>query len=270
MPMSLWNGLGSAVETGRPLAELSSMHTGGAARWFCAPEDPERLGELEARCGDCGVDMKFLGGATNIIIASDVVDAMVVRIHTPSMASLRFEGDRVTAGAGVRMERLVSECAAHGLAGIEFMAGVPGTVGGAAAAGASTRGGAFKDVVTNVERVGPAIVACALRLSQDEPDRVHARVQQERDRRKATQPYGMRSAGCVFRNPPGDSAGRLIERAGLKGTRVGGAEVSGMHANFIVNTGGAAGKDMLELIDLVRKTVADSTGVELELEVEIW
>lgn len=270
MPMSLWNGLDSAVEADRPLAELTSMHTGGAARWFCAPEDPERLGELVARCEDRGIDMKFLGGATNIIVASDVVDAMVVRIHAPAMASLEFESDRVTAGAGVRMERLVSECAARGLSGIEFMAGVPGTVGGAAGAGASTRGGAFRDLMTNVERVGPAITGCTLRLSPDEADGVRSRVQRERDHRKATQPYGMRSAGCVFRNPAGESAGRLIDRAGLKGTRVGGAEVSGVHANFIVNSGRAAGKDILELIELIRKTVMDSTGVELELEVEIW
>jgi UDP-N-acetylmuramate dehydrogenase len=268
--MSLWNGLGSAVEKDRPLAELTSMHAGGAARWFCAPEDPERLRELVARCEDRGVDMKLLGGATNVIIASDVVDAMVVRIHTPAMASLEFEGDRVTAGAGVRMERLVSECASRGLSGVEFMAGVPGTVGGAAASGASTRGGRFSDVVTDTERVGPAIIGCVLKLSQDDPDQVRARIQQERDHRKATQPYGMRSAGCVFRNPPGDSAGRLIDRAGLKGTRVGGAEVSGVHGNFIVNTGSAAGRDILELVELVRKTVMDSTGVQLELEVEIW
>jgi UDP-N-acetylmuramate dehydrogenase len=274
------------VETNRSLSDLTSMHTGGVARYFCAPEDPDGLGAVMGRCLDDGMEMRFLGGATNVIVVSDVVDAMVVRIHSPAMASLEFEGDTVTAGAGLRMERLVSECAGRGLGGLEFMAGVPGTVGGAVASRASTRGGSFPDVVAGLETVGAgagpewtegaalpggrAVTRCSLHLEPGDPAEIQARLRDEKDYRRSTQPYGVKSAGCVFRNPPGDSAGRLIDEAGLKGTRVGGAEVSEMHANYIVNSGSAKGSDVAELIELMRKSVMDSAGVELELEVELW
>ena len=282
----MWNGLSGEIETDRSLSELTSMRTGGAAKYFCAPGNPAVLGDVLDRCREHGIEVRFMGGATNVVVTSASVDAMVVRIHTPAMTSIGCEGEKATVGAGCRMERLTAECAERGLSGLEFMASVPGTVGGAVASGASTRGGRFCDMVCAIETVGPgsgpawndgaeipdgrAVTKCVLRLKTDDPGKIHRRMKKEKEYRRSTQPYGVASAGCIFRNPPGDSAGRLIEQAGLKGRRVGDAEVSEIHGNYIVNTGCAGGRDIRELVDIIRESVAEASGVKLELEVDIW
>lgn len=284
--MSLWNGLSEVIEADRSLSELTSMRTGGAAKYFCEPKDPAALEEVLDRCREHGIEVRFMGGATNVVVTSASVDAMVVRIHAPAMTSIGRETEKVTVGAGRRMERLTAECAEWGLTGLEFMASVPGTVGGAIASGASTRGGRFRDMVCAIETVGPgsgpawndgaeipdgrAVTKCVLKLSTDDPGNIRLRMKEEKEYRRSTQPHGVASAGCIFRNPPGDLAGRLIEQAGLKGRRVGDAEVSEIHGNYIVNTGSASGRDIRELVDIVRESVAEASGVKLEMEVDVW
>lgn len=285
--MKLWSDLTSNVECESPVAGRTTFRAGGVARFFCCPGSVRDLATIMRRCTENGIRVKFLGGGSNVIITSDRVDAMVVWIHAPFMTSLDFKGEEVVAGAGISMQNLVSECARRALSGIEFMVGVCGTVGGAVGSDASTRNGRFLDAVREVEAVGPdgtlegcpaeeipnrdrAVVNCRLRLERGNPAEIRERIEAAADYRRRTQPQGVFSAGCVFRNPPGDSAGRLIEEAGLKGLSVGGAEVSAVHANFIVNAASARGPDVLDLIDRVREAVMSRFGIMLELEADIW
>lgn len=285
--MKLWNDLNGPVEHEKSLADLTTFRTGGTARYFFHPQDISDLAAAVKICAGEGIEVRFLGGGSNVIVASDTVDAMVIWIHAPFMTSLEFKGEDVIAGAGVSTQHLVRESAGRGLMGLEFMVGVPGTVGGAVGSGASTRRGRFLDAVREAEVIradgelelydtenilenGYAVVSCRFKLKTGDPSDIQERMKTEMDYRKETQPPGVLSAGCLFRNPPGDSAGRLIEEAGLKGLRVGDVEVSGVHANFAVNGGSGCGSDVRGLVDRVREGVMLKFGVELELEVDIW
>ena len=285
--MKLWNGLSSTVERDSLLADRTTFRMGGVARYFCCPVSAEDLEKIMRRCAENDIPVKFLGGGSNVIIASEKIDAMVIWIHAPFMTSVEFNGEGASVGAGLSMQRLVAESIRRGLTGLEFMVGVHGTVGGAVGSDASTRGGRFLDVVRHLETVGPegtlvkrdmadhtgrdyAVIGCTMALRPDDPGMIRERININTTYRKETQPQGVLSAGCVFRNPPGDSAGRLIDEAGLKGLRVGGAEVSDVHANFIVNTDSARGGDALNLINHVREVVLSKFGITLELEVDIW
>ncbi len=231
--MKLWNGLTSTVECDSPLADRTTFRTGGVARYFCCPSSAEDLGTIMRRCAENNIPVKFLGGGSNVIIASERIDTMVIWIHAPFMTSVEFKGEEVYAGAGLGMRRLVAESVRRGLSGLEFMVGVHGTVGGAAVSDASTRSGRFLDAVRHLDTIGRggtlnrqdgsspaggghAVIGCAMKLKSDDPEMIRERINIETAHRKQTQPQGVPSAGCAFRNPPGDSAGRIIERAGLK------------------------------------------------------
>ncbi len=285
--MKLWSDLHSPVECDSPLADRTTFRMGGVARYFCCPASVDDLGLIMRRCVENNIPVKFLGGGSNLLITSEKVDAMVIWIHAPFMTSIEFDGEKVSVGAGVSMRRLVAESVRRGLTGLEFMVGVHGTAGGAVGSNASTRSGRFFDLVRRVETVGPqgtfeeksekdipdsdyAVTGCTLELRADNPEMIRERINIETTYRRESQPQGGVSAGCAFRNPPGDSAGRLIEEAGLKGLRIGGAEVSETHANFIVNTNAASGGDVLNLINRIREVVLAKFGITLELEVDIW
>jgi UDP-N-acetylmuramate dehydrogenase len=260
---------------------------GGVARYFCCPASVDDMGLILRRCAENNIPVKFLGGGSNLLITSEKVDAMVIWIHAPFMTSIEFDGERVSVGAGVSVRRLVAESVRRGLTGLEFMVGVHGTAGGAVGSDASTRSGRFLDLVQRVDTVGPqgtlevkskedisevscAVTGCALELKTDDPGMIRERINIETTYRRESQPQGVSSAGCAFRNPPGDSAGRLIEEAELKGLRIGGAKVSETHANFIVNMDSASGGDVLNLINRIREAVLAKFGITLELEVDIW
>lgn len=282
--MNLWNGLKTEVRENESLAGLTSFGSGATAKYLLRPESVEDMTEALKICACSGISVKILAGGTNVIIASGVVEAMVILIRGSFLTSVEYDGAEVTSGAGVPMGRLISETADHGLTGFEFMAGVPGTVGGAAAGGAGTKGGKFLDAVCAMQtidnsgatswaepgRADGIILACRLTLRPDSPEGIRGRIDENLAYRRSTQPKGVSTAGCLFRNPEGDSAGRLIEEAGLKGLRVGGAEVSGVHANFLVNCGSAVGSDVLRIIERIREEVRLRTGVDLELEADVW
>jgi UDP-N-acetylmuramate dehydrogenase len=204
-------------------------------------------------------------------------------------------GNRARVAAGFPVPRLVQRLQKAGLAGLEFAEGIPGSVGGAVRMNAGWHEGEFgprvRSLITVTRRgeieeidcgegffayrkspgLGDRVVAEAtLELTPDDPARIAERMRGFRDHRVQTQPTGERNAGCMFKNPPGDHAGRLIDQSGLKGTRLGGAEVSSIHANFFVNRGGATAADVLALIDKVRDEVRSRTGVDLESEVVTW
>src|SRR5581483_2828101 len=201
---------------------------------------------------------------------------------------------RLQAGGGVKLGHLISTAVREGLAGLETLVGIPGTVGGALHGNAGSRGGDIGQwtcratlMTTKGEIVERSreelvfayressldelvILAGEFQLEPDDPEELTKRMQKQWIVKKAAQPLGHQSAGCIFKNPRGMSAGMLIDQAGLKGTRVGGAEVSDRHANFIVAEPGATTQDVLRLIELVRSRVVDRLGVELELEIEVW
>jgi UDP-N-acetylmuramate dehydrogenase len=275
-----------------PLAPLSTLRVGGAAdRLIAVQSRNELLGALrlarEARC-----PWFVLGNGSDLVVADAGIRGLVIRNRARSVT---VDAPRLTADAGAPMALLVRTATAGGLAGLEFGTSIPGTLGGAVWANAGAHGAEMRDVVATVEtwdprddssatlagddcafayresrfKHGPEVVISAtLALGSDNPAAIAARVAANQVQRVATQPLAEQNAGSVFRNPPGDHAGRLIDAAGLKGLRVGGASVSERHANFIVADRGATATDVRALGERVREAVHTRFGIGLEYEIE--
>ena len=275
-----------------PLAGYTSMGVGGAAALMAFPRTPEELRRsLQARA-ELGVPHRILGGGSNLVVADQGLDELIVSTRRLRQVQLGARG-RVTAHGGANLIGLVTRCGRAGWSGLQRAVGIPGSVGGATVMNAGAYGFSISDVLCDVLvydgtgractppggwrfdyrassiPVGAAVASVDVQLEPgDARELVHEMRTLQLQRRRG-QPLG-RSAGCVFKNPPGAHAGRLIDEAGLKGVRIGAAVVSTRHANFVVNEGGARAADVLALLDLVRSTVARRTGVELELEVQVW
>jgi UDP-N-acetylmuramate dehydrogenase len=277
-----------------PLASRTYIGVGGRAPWFLAPEEPEVLGAALERLSDRGVPFDYLGAGSNLVVADEGPSFVVVSSERLS-GEPRIEGDRVTVGSGYSVPRLVQILRKAGLAGLEFAEGIPGSVGGAVRMNAGWHEGEFGASVVGLQVVsrtgaieeiaagsgtfayrrspglGDRFVAGAvLRLTPDDPERIASRMRGYRDQRVRTQPAGERNAGCMFKNPSGDHAGRLIDACGLKGLTVGRAQVSPIHANFFINLGGATSRDVRTLMDAVRDRVLEAKGLTLEPEVVLW
>ncbi len=265
-----------------PLARRTTIGVGGPADCLAEPRDEDELAAVFRAARENGLPVKILGSGANLLVRDEGVRGVVVRLARLD----RRDGLHV--GAGFSLPRLVKAAAAEGLAGLEGLAGVPATVGGAIVMNAGGRHGEIGAAVRYVDVMTPqgefrrrdrdemgfryrgaalggdVVTAVGFDLRPDGD--VRARYESVLSSKKAAQPLDRRSAGCMFRNPPGLSAGKIIEECGLKGARVGGASVSRKHANFIVNEGGATASDVLRLIDYVR----DRVPVALELEVQVW
>jgi UDP-N-acetylmuramate dehydrogenase len=279
------------VQRGHALARHTSYNIGGPAEFFVASSHPEALVE---ECHRRGVPYLLLGAGTNLLIADAGVAGLVVRCVNRDW---RVEGSRVFAQAGLKMMRLARICADHDLTGFEWAIGVPGTVGGAVYQNAGCWGTELVEVLARVEGLRPGVGPCvwtpadlrlgyrtsALRdgclagtlvtgmwveLAAGDGAASRRRMAAWTAERTRTQPISTLNCGSVFRNPPGDSAGRLVEAAGLKGAGEGAAEVSELHANFIVNRGGATAADVDRLIRRVQAEVARRFAVRLVPEVE--
>ncbi len=277
-----------------PLADLTWYRLGGNARWMASPADSEELADLVRRARNSSVPLKVLGEGANVLIRDDGFDGVVVRLDSGAFNQISFDGDEVCVGAGCGLMPLSRACSDRGLSGLEGMAGIPGSVGGAICMNAGGRHGEFGDVVERVRVIdsdgasgelgrddlrfgyrssnigGSVVVSVVLRLTPCDPQRSSRRFRELWARKKATQPINERSAGCVFKNPAQGSAGELIDRCGLKGIACGGARVSDRHANFIVTDPGATSSDVLTLIDRVRDVVRERAGIDLELEIDVW
>ena len=259
---------------------------------------------LYAQCGceiaralnmarEMGIPACVVGNGSNLLVRDGGIEGLVVQIGA-HMSDISIDGTRVSVQAGCLMSRLSSECARMGLSGFEALGGIPGTVGGAVAMNAGAYGSEMKDVLVSatvldrgeenqmtlkeldmsyrtsrVLRENMIVTGAVLELKKDDCDAIRARIDDFTARRRAKQPLNMPSAGSTFKRPEGYFAGALIEGCGLKGASVGGAQVSTMHAGFIVNAGGATAKDILDLIELVRQKVHAENGVWLEPEVRI-
>jgi UDP-N-acetylmuramate dehydrogenase len=258
------------------------------------PSTVEDVAGIVSFAAQRGIPLLVLGRGSNLLIGDDGFRGLVM-LMGQRLSSARIEETVLRAEAGAPLPLLAKRTAEIGLSGLEFAAGIPGSLGGAIRMNAGTNEGAMADVIREVtvvkkdgsahvhrrdsiefayressfQRSGEIVVGASLSLCEDEPERIRQRIQEHLDYRTRTQPLAQPSAGSVFRNPPGDSAGRLLDRAGCKGDRVGGAEVSPMHANWIVNRGGATARDIWALIQQCRRKVSDTFGVELTLELEL-
>lgn len=282
------------MERDAPLGRLTWFRLGGRVRYLFHPKDAEELVRMVGRARETQTPVKVLGAGANVLISDDGVDGVVVRLDAPCFKQVAWNHGEVQVGAGVDLMPFSRSCVKRGLSGIECMAGIPGSVGGAIRMNAGGRFGEFASVVHEVDvlceegRVetwtrdqlafgyrssairDEIILSARLRLQEDEPSRVAQRYDEYFDYKKRTQPLADRSAGCIFKNPPGQSAGALIDRAGLKGRRCGQAQVSTHHANFIVTGPDATAADVVRLIDVIRDRVNTVHGMELEVEVDIW
>ena len=288
---SLLSGITGIIRFDEPMSRYTSFRIGGPADAYVEPADIQSLQQLMTRASAEETPVFVMGG-TNLLVRDGGIQGIVVRlvnldrIEEPEAGMLYAEG-------GVLMPRLLKWATQRGLTGLEFAAGIPGTVAGCVVMNAGTRFGEMKEVVRKIRLVTMTgaivdiagadagysyrrshlpqgiVVGAWLGLQPGARAKIDLSVKESLHRRKNTQPIEMPNAGCVFKNPAGDSAGRLIEAAGLKGARLGDAQISTKHANFIVNRGHATAADTEALIQLVGKTVADKFGMTLELEVQI-
>lgn len=292
--MGFESGFEEIVRRNEPLAPYTWFRLGGAAEFFAEPRNIDELAALVRRARDEQLPVRMLGGGSNLLIRSDVVPGLVIHLVQPSFAEIRIQGERVTAGAGAKLGHVISSSVREGLAGLETLVGIPGTIGGGLRGNAGGRSGdigqwtcratlmtrdgeilersddelVFAYRQSNLDEL--VILSGEFKLVPDDPAELTKRMQKLWIVKKANQPLSHQSAGCIFKNPRGMSAGMLIDQAGLKGNRIGGAEVSDRHANFIIADADATSQQVLQLIELIKERVADKMGVELETEIEIW
>ena len=286
--------LAEIVQEHAPLAPLTWYRIGGPARYLIRPRTPDELAEVARRSTDAGLSIRVLGLGANLLVGDAGVDGVVVRLDADHWRTVRVAGNTVEVGAGADLQKLILRTVRGGLAGLECLAGIPGTVGGGVRMNA---GGKFGDLGAVVRTVAvmdsagnrfdrtkddlvfayrstnitaPFILGATVELDGDDPDRILRRTKEIWMYKRNSQPLNTKNCGCVFKNPRGLSAGALIDQSGLKGRRVGGAEVSDKHANFIVAHPGCRADDVLALIRVIRETVHDRAGVELESEVQVW
>lgn len=282
------------VREHEPLEPHSWYGIGGRARYFLELPDDAGLPELVARLNADQLPYLVIGAATNTLFAAPELPGLTIKLATRELA---ITDEIVSVSAGCLMPKLAAEAAKAGLAGLEFAAGVPGSVGGSVFGNAGAFGGeikdqlrsaevldehgqrhsvradecgfAYRDSIFKTQRDRWVIVSATFAARKEPAAQVRARLLEVQKHRRETQPVEQRSLGSTFKNPPGDSAGRLIDAAGLKGMRIGGAEISPKHANFIVNLGGASADDVLALMAEMRKRVFERFGIELEPEVRV-
>lgn len=287
----LCGSLSGRLRRDEPLSRHTSFRIGGPADLLIECDTVADLAKATAVLAEERVDWTLLGKGSNVL-ASDQGYRGAVLVLGRDFKRHNVDGVHLRAGAGVILAALVQDAFRHGLTGLEFAVGIPGTVGGALAMNAGTRDEWMERVVESVTLFvvgqgltsvrGPEvawgyrssdlprqgiIVETSLRLESGDTAWIRRGMEASLRRRKRSQPLGTPNAGSVFVNPDGDSAGRLIEAAGLKGRRVGGAMVSELHANFIVNDGGARAADVTALVDLIRRSVKDVHGIELKPEI---
>ena len=293
MSIDLGRLLGSAMRVleNEPMSRHTTMKVGGPADFFAIAESPQQVRLALAAAHEASAPLLAIGNGSNLIVRDGGVRGVVLQI---AMNAMKFEGNEAAAEAGCSLSDFVLAAQAAGLMGLEFAQGIPGSVGGAVAMNAGAYGGVVSTLLLRVDGVslsgeyfsigpqeagfgyrrscfqrdGSIVVKAYWRLPDDDGGAL-SRIQDYAARRREKQPLHQPSAGSVFRRPEGHFAGKLIEDAGLKGMRVGGAMVSEKHAGFIVNVGGASAADITALIALVQKRVMETSGILLQTEVKL-
>jgi UDP-N-acetylmuramate dehydrogenase len=289
-----WLAAVPGVREHEPLIPHSWYGIGGRARYFLSLDDDSALAALIGRLTAERVPYVVIGAGTNTLFAADELPGLTIKLATQR---LTFDGTRVTVWAGYPMPKLAADTAKKGRTGLEFGAGVPGMVGGSVVGNAGAFGRevkdalirtdvidakgalrtlsgadcrfAYRDSILKSEKAGWVVRSATFETGEDDPLRIRERIKEVQRHRRQTQPIEKRSLGSTFKNPPGDAAGRLIDACGLKGRRIGGAQISEKHANFIVNLGGASADDVLALMAEMRNRVFERFGIELEPEVRV-
>ena len=286
---------GLEMHENEPMSAHCSFRIGGPARLMACPASGAEAAALLRLLREADAPVELMGKGTNLLVADEGLDAVVVRLGEAISGAELLPGDRVRAGAGISLAKLAVFAAEAGLSGLEFAHGIPGSLGGAVFMNAGAYGGEMKDVLESAEialpdgtvREAPAeelelsyrhsalegsgalVTAATVKLTPAEPETIRARMRELMEKRRASQPLDMPSAGSTFKRPVGGYAAALIDQAGLKGFAIGGAQVSEKHAGFVINRGGATFDDVLRLMEHIQKTVLEKSGVRLEPEVRI-
>jgi UDP-N-acetylmuramate dehydrogenase len=292
--MSGFDEFAEIIKRNEPLAPFTQMKLGGPAEMLAQPRSRDELAALVRRCFEDGVPLRVLGSGCNMLVRDDGVRGVVLRLSEPAFTQITVEGKRVLSGTGAAVSAIISQAARHGLAGLETLIGIPGTVGGALRTNAGNRSSDIGQFVRSVEVMDshgaihvrereelqfgehasnlddPVLLSAEFVLDTDSPDAIVKRMRKAWIHRKATQPFSFQAAGRIFKNPRALSAAAMIEQAGLVRTKVGGAEVSDRDANYIVVQPGASTRDVLRLIDLMRSRIKERFNVDLEREITIW
>ncbi|MEL7070472.1 MAG: UDP-N-acetylmuramate dehydrogenase [Cyanobacteria bacterium J06581_3] len=283
-------------ESSASLAKLTTFKVGGNADYLTLPKTPEQLAFALNWGREKGLPITLLGAGSNLLISDAGLRGLVICTRALRHSQFDAKTGRVTAAAGEPWSSLAWKAARNGLKGFEWTIGIPGTVGGAVVMNAGAHGGETADILVEAEVISPngtmsvlkpkdldyryrtsnlqgsdsIVTQATFQLSPGhDPATVKAATAQDLKQRRTTQPYHLPNCGSVFRNPPGNSSGRLIQEAGLKGYQIGNAQISTLHANFIVNLGGAKASDVLTLIRHAQKVIKERNDIELETEVKI-
>ncbi len=277
-----------------PLAKHTWLRVGGPAQYFLTPRTEEELLSVVQSCRAEKIPIHILGSGSNLLVRDEGLRGAVIRIIEPLLSEVIVEGTQVIAGGGTLLSHMITEAVRHGLGGVEHLVGIPGTMAGAIVGNSGGRAGDIGQLASSVKvltqegnvaiRKGDElsfsyrrssfqdllVLSVTLSLTRDDSEELNKRIRKNWIMKRATQPLADQSAGCIFRNPRGLSAGALIEQCGLKGMSVGKARISERHANFIVTEAGATGHDVEQLIGRIQKAVAEKFAVDLELEIKVW
>ncbi len=285
------------MKTGEPMSNHTSFKTGGPADILIVPRGPEELLEIVGIADKNGIPVTVVGGCTNLLVGDRGIRGIVIKLGEDdgSRGGIKIEGDLIYADSRVKKIRFINFCLENGFAGMEFMSGIPGCLGGGIIMNAGIAESVFADIIecivcadmkgnTVTKKItggmaayrsigigsGTIVLGGYFRLKRtDDPGRVKKKIDGYLEERKIKHPLDWPSAGSVFKNPAGYSSWKLVDEAGLKGKKIGGAQVSELHTNFIINAGGATSSDILGLIDYVKQSVLARTGILLEPEIKM-
>ncbi len=274
-----------------PLARFTTFRIGGPADFYFEPEDKEDLLNLIKYLKEINYPFIIIGNGSNVLISDEGFRGVAINLES-GFNQINVNGNRVYAESGIRLSKFVDTCIEHSLVGVENLAGIPGTLGGAILMNAGAYGGEISDYILTVEVLhdndykflqkedcgfayrksnleGKIIISAEFELPTGDKEKAKERRKELLLRRNETQPVEFPNAGSIFKNPSGDYAGRLIEEAGLKGLVIGGAKVSEKHANFIINFNNASAKDVIALMKIIQEKVLEKFGVLLEPEIKL-
>lgn len=284
---------GAVLRRDEPLAKRTTLRVGGPAEVYVEPADESELALVLRFCAAHDMPFFLLGRGSNLLIRDGGIRGVVIHLGAPAFSRIEAAGERLRCGAGAKLKDIAHAAKRHGLGGLEFLEGIPGNLGGALRMNAGAMNGwtfeavetlrymdyagvaherAASDVPTSYRScplLKSAVALGAVLKGRPAPrEQIEARLTECQQKRWTSQPKEP-SAGCIFKNAPTIPAGKLVDELGLKGTRVGGAVVSGVHGNFIINDGTATARDVLSLIEVIRGIAREKRGIELETEVEI-
>jgi UDP-N-acetylmuramate dehydrogenase len=287
-------GFADFMQTNASLAPFTQLKMGGPAEVLILPRSLDELVAVLKRCFDRQLRFRILGSGGNVLVHDEGVKGIILRLAAPAFTQISIAGHRLKAGCGATLEAVIAHATHHGLAGLETLVGLPGTIGGALLLNAGDRTSDIGQFVRRVEVLDnqasvqmrehdelrftstgtilddPVLLSAEFDLEPERPESIVKRLRKSWIQFKATQPFSYQSATRIFKNPPGLNAAALIEQTGLVGTKVGAATVSDRNPNYIVVEPGAVARDVLRLIDLIRTRVQERFHLELELAISVW